>query len=100
MSRVVIGWAWPISVASWYQMSPSWSRRSRVSSSDSPVTRVRQTAERIEYHLRQNECRSMCGRAHNGHSSATVPSPTVLAPVSYTHLRAHETDSYLVCRLL
>src|SRR5665647_1232014 len=24
----------------------------------------------------------------------------VFAPVSYTHLRAHETDSYLVCRLL
>src|SRR5665647_3635201 len=24
----------------------------------------------------------------------------VLRPVSYTHLRAHETDSYLVCRLL
>src|SRR5664279_5807863 len=23
----------------------------------------------------------------------------VLVPVSYTHLRAHETDSYLVCRL-
>src|SRR5664279_5949888 len=23
-----------------------------------------------------------------------------LFPVSYTHLRAHETDSYLVCRLL
>src|SRR5680860_1621918 len=23
-----------------------------------------------------------------------------LAAVSYTHLRAHETDSYLVCRLL
>ena len=23
-----------------------------------------------------------------------------MAPVSYTHLRAHETDSYLVCRLL
>ena len=23
-----------------------------------------------------------------------------LSPVSYTHLRAHETDSYLVCRLL
>ena len=23
-----------------------------------------------------------------------------LIPVSYTHLRAHETDSYLVCRLL
>src|SRR5665647_3766755 len=26
--------------------------------------------------------------------------PGVLNPVSYTHLRAHETDSYLVCRLL
>src|SRR5665647_2098721 len=23
-----------------------------------------------------------------------------MLPVSYTHLRAHETDSYLVCRLL
>ena len=26
--------------------------------------------------------------------------PRVMKPVSYTHLRAHETDSYLVCRLL
>src|SRR5664279_298380 len=25
---------------------------------------------------------------------------TPRSPVSYTHLRAHETDSYLVCRLL
>src|SRR5665647_1185223 len=24
----------------------------------------------------------------------------ITGPVSYTHLRAHETDSYLVCRLL
>ena len=24
----------------------------------------------------------------------------VLMPVPYTHLRAHETDSYIVCRLL
>ena len=24
----------------------------------------------------------------------------VIKSVSYTHLRAHETDSYLVCRLL
>ena len=29
-----------------------------------------------------------------------VKSMTSLIPVSYTHLRAHETDSYLVCRLL
>src|SRR5664279_3880506 len=26
--------------------------------------------------------------------------PGTLTAVSYTHLRAHETDSYLVCRLL
>src|SRR5680860_1717627 len=26
--------------------------------------------------------------------------PDEAQPVSYTHLRAHETDSYLVCRLL
>src|SRR5680860_942383 len=26
--------------------------------------------------------------------------PISYHPVSYTHLRAHETDSYLVCRLL
>src|SRR5665647_2879496 len=25
---------------------------------------------------------------------------SIIATVSYTHLRAHETDSYLVCRLL
>src|SRR5664279_5993140 len=29
-----------------------------------------------------------------------VGSVAVQTPVSYTHLRAHETDSYLVCRLL
>src|SRR5680860_1522786 len=34
----------------------------------------------------------------------TPPAPPCdwpsLRPISYTHLRAHETDSYLVCRLL
>src|SRR5664279_2452637 len=28
------------------------------------------------------------------------PGSVIVDPVSYTHLRAHETDSYLVCRLL
>src|SRR5665647_1859136 len=28
------------------------------------------------------------------------PSCQYIIPISYTHLRAHETDSYLVCRLL
>src|SRR5665647_3883420 len=29
-----------------------------------------------------------------------IPIISYVAAVSYTHLRAHETDSYLVCRLL
>src|SRR5664279_117286 len=29
-----------------------------------------------------------------------IPPTIRQEPVSYTHLRAHETDSYLVCRLL
>src|SRR5664279_138237 len=34
-------------------------------------------------------------------SSRLTPRALIgLGPVSYTHLRAHETDSYLVCRLL
>src|SRR5665647_2266156 len=48
---------------------------------------------------------------HQDSSSLTIGRPrskatffwmsmTASAPVSYTHLRAHETDSYLVCRLL
>src|SRR5680860_829383 len=35
-------------------------------------------------------------RCRIGHSSDRA----LHTPVSYTHLRAHETDSYLVCRLL
>src|SRR5664279_4455950 len=30
----------------------------------------------------------------------SVTLPPCIGSVSYTHLRAHETDSYLVCRLL
>src|SRR5664279_5761771 len=32
--------------------------------------------------------------------AAAVEFDLAVEPVSYTHLRAHETDSYLVCRLL
>src|SRR5665647_2952456 len=39
--------------------------------------------------------RNSCGFSASGNSD-TGPE----WPVSYTHLRAHETDSYLVCRLL
>src|SRR5680860_1646313 len=40
--------------------------------------------------------------AHRTSSMSSYSSPPVISPrsVSYTHLRAHETDSYLVCRLL
>src|SRR5665647_3454886 len=35
-----------------------------------------------------------------GLSRRSAVARSALYPVSYTHLRAHETDSYLVCRLL
>src|SRR5680860_1746729 len=35
-----------------------------------------------------------------GASTLTQQYVKITLPVSYTHLRAHETDSYLVCRLL
>ena len=35
-----------------------------------------------------------------GICSANSGTTVCTDPVSYTHLRAHETDSYLVCRLL
>src|SRR5665647_2285052 len=38
----------------------------------------------------------LCGALKEG----LRPRQHQLGPVSYTHLRAHETDSYLVCRLL
>src|SRR5664279_2646073 len=34
-----------------------------------------------------------------GQHAAMGTHNALLSPVSYTHLRAHETDSYLVCRL-
>src|SRR5665647_2786035 len=43
-------------------------------------------------------------RAAHGEAECVSAGPGAGAgahtPVSYTHLRAHETDSYLVCRLL
>ena len=36
----------------------------------------------------------------NEHCSYKSSKKWLRTPVSYTHLRAHETDSYLVCRLL
>src|SRR5665647_759520 len=38
--------------------------------------------------------------AHNGEINTVKGNYNWMKAVSYTHLRAHETDSYLVCRLL
>src|SRR5665647_3843820 len=40
------------------------------------------------------------GRLPVGRAQHCVAGRADPDPVSYTHLRAHETDSYLVCRLL
>src|SRR5664279_1154815 len=39
-------------------------------------------------------------RGHPAPHSGVIVQLTRTGTVSYTHLRAHETDSYLVCRLL
>src|SRR5680860_1660458 len=42
-----------------------------------------------------------CGSPTRPRCPSSAPSPSNRSTtVSYTHLRAHETDSYLVCRLL
>src|SRR5664279_6661719 len=45
------------------------------------------------------QCYPCCERVEKKTPDAQVRL-SVPEPVSYTHLRAHETDSYLVCRLL
>ena len=40
------------------------------------------------------------GLAESVSPTITPPAPLTVAPVSYTHLRAHETVLDLVCRLL
>src|SRR5680860_1472712 len=49
--------------------------------------------------LSQARCSWLKG-ADSGMSGVAGGGDCMVMPVSYTHLRAHETDSYLVCRLL
>src|SRR5680860_1733784 len=57
-----------------------------------------QPAATVTLHMSTN-CRSVSFSALAAMSLITV-SMVPSTAVSYTHLRAHETDSYLVCRLL
>src|SRR5665647_1621121 len=50
--------------------------------------------------LERDESFSDLSRRPHHSPNRTDPELEGLIPVSYTHLRAHETDSYLVCRLL
>src|SRR5664279_4599420 len=43
---------------------------------------------------------TQCPYCISGHAKLARRKGASLETVSYTHLRAHETDSYLVCRLL
>src|SRR5680860_1505685 len=49
-------------------------------------------------HWRINNCRVRCSISTDCCSGLLIGTKRIA--VSYTHLRAHETDSYLVCRLL
>src|SRR5680860_1704823 len=49
--------------------------------------------------LATKSCTSRAGACNRALPSGELSSMITTA-VSYTHLRAHETDSYLVCRLL
>src|SRR5680860_1146776 len=61
------------------------------------VAQARKAASPITWFPRRSSsvaCGALCATEAGGAWSGWVDS------VSYTHLRAHETDSYLVCRLL
>src|SRR5665647_1713974 len=66
----------------------------------SPQTRanVLRAVEKLDY-VPLQAARSLAVHRHEAHGFIL---PDLIGPysVSYTHLRAHETDSYLVCRLL
>src|SRR5680860_1018909 len=74
------------------------------SSTSSGAKAVAPTADRLLVHAASLGCtrhRSLSASScRNPVLSFCAPGITGVSPVSYTHLRAHETDSYLVCRLL
>src|SRR5665647_2972613 len=68
----------------------------------SSTTKPMHTASAISDRLSiENPASHIAAQVPASDSGTVMPAAMVAAvPVSYTHLRAHETDSYLVCRLL
>src|SRR5664279_2338414 len=79
-----------------------------------PVSPHRPLGSRNKMSLRKSKTRLIPSLRHVGLRAAPAAGPAAVhqfahgrygdrpkgRAVSYTHLRAHETDSYLVCRLL
>src|SRR5680860_1324241 len=66
------------------------------------VSKARVNQAAINYHFKGKEGLyfEVLKVAFEGYLRLDNFDPERLKAVSYTHLRAHETDSYLVCRLL
>src|SRR5680860_1802008 len=75
---------------------------------ETPVRGAAAGRAQIPSGLRQASAADYPGTVPWNHRGDIEDGPTIQScdimrlskPVSYTHLRAHETDSYLVCRLL
>src|SRR5678815_1909916 len=65
----------------------------------SPLVAMRVPPDPATVHARAGTSCQLNGPSAVATATIPIPSSTTL-PVSYTHLRAHETPEHLVCRLL
>src|SRR5680860_1072034 len=63
------------------------------------ATLLKDSAPRTDIQLEVNKIRLKLN-PNQAKQERNIPNFNGVKSVSYTHLRAHETDSYLVCRLL
>ena len=56
--------------------------------------------DNVNFHIAKGETLALVGESGSGKSTIAKMLVGLLKPVSYTHLRAHETPEHLVCRLL
>src|SRR5665647_2073166 len=96
MSIRCLAWLWPVRSKPTIQSRPRkfWIRW---------ASNIARTARQIlgcdAQKLKYKEAITMTHTLHREGSLDDL-NEDFIVPVSYTHLRAHETDSYLVCRLL